>query len=848
MTVSTELSHEEYVGNGVTTDFNFRFRIFESKHLIVVVADSEGNETTLKNGTDYIIVGAGSYHGGKVVLNKPLPQSWKILLERDLPVVQETDLRNQGKFFAEVHEDAFDYLTMLIQKALGTFSLSLRKPTYLSNYYDAKGNRIANLAPPKLGSDSANKDYVDNSIKDIDSKTLRVKDKSINTLPNTEQRANKILAFDDNGQPITVLPESGSASDVLLELAKPDGVDWIGGAVKQKELSSEKGACLVGINEHETLFDRLKQTFNAASYGLKSENGAEENTISLQKLSQDVMKSGGGIVFIPAGEYYIGIQHRNTPADYDPSVVRAYGVEFNLNLQNLTGDLIIIGYGAKFKLADGLRFGAFNPETGEPRAYSPTSNDYSTRADVGFIFNIVENPQSNIVIKGVSFDGNMSNLILGGQWGDVGRQCDGYGIRVRNYKSLYIESVTIDKMPLDGLYTGDGWFASQFKRPKSTILNAVKIKGCGRDNWSITGNGLYHAIGCDISEASTYEINSNPSAGINIETEAGRVYQVIFDNCAIYNNMDANILTTSKSVEGVRANNCLIYHDDDYLLTTKNNGVWMRGSIVDLYGCTIRNSKILNQASSPGINFDLFKLPVIDSCYITNKGISGIESSNPVPLINSVDHMIEIKNSVIDILNPLVGIQYIQISNGASISNSKILINGEIKDRPAFSSIIGYIRDSRILNSSIINLTKDTVRTYIFDFSRVIETTGTLFKFGKISGFNLTKNHSKMERIYLSANYSNIPTYHRFFIGQEVVFLDSVKTVSKSGVNDDYSISSIVINGVFSDSSGKFKVGDILLFNDSNATTVISVSGNSISTSSTTSGTYTIKFQRVEFQ
>ncbi|MCY9778529.1 hypothetical protein [Proteus mirabilis] len=227
MTVSTELSHEEYVGNGVTTDFDFRFRIFEGKHLIVVVADIEGNETTLKNGTDYTIVGAGSYHGGKVVLNKPLAQDWKILLERDLPVVQETDLRNQGKFFAEVHEDAFDYLTMLIQKALGTFSLSLRKPTYLSNYYDAKGNRIANVAPPKLGTDVVNKDYVDNSIKDIDSKTLRVKDKPINALPNTEQRANKILAFDDNGQPITVLPESGSASDVLIELAKPSGASNI---------------------------------------------------------------------------------------------------------------------------------------------------------------------------------------------------------------------------------------------------------------------------------------------------------------------------------------------------------------------------------------------------------------------------------------------------------------------------------------------------------------------------------------------------------------------------------------------------------------------------------------------
>lgn len=238
MTVSTELSHEEYVGNGVTTDFDFRFRIFESKHLIVVVADSEGNETTLKNGTDYTIVGAGSYHGGKVVLNKPLARGWTILLERDLPVVQETDLRNQGKFFAEVHEDAFDYLTMLIQKALGTFSLSLRKPTYLSNYYDAKGNRIANLAPPKFGSDSANKDYVDNSIKYIDSKTLRVNDKAIPALPNTDERAGKVLTFDENGNPIVISPASGSAVDVLNQLGNSSGSSLIG--YKYNSLNSIK--------------------------------------------------------------------------------------------------------------------------------------------------------------------------------------------------------------------------------------------------------------------------------------------------------------------------------------------------------------------------------------------------------------------------------------------------------------------------------------------------------------------------------------------------------------------------------------------------------------------------------
>ncbi|HCT5876434.1 TPA: hypothetical protein OT182_003254 [Proteus mirabilis] len=107
---------------------------------------------------------------------------------------------------------------MLIQKALGTFSLSLRKPTYLSNYYDAKGNRIANLAPPKVGTDAANKEYVDNSIKYIDNKTLRVKDKAIPALPSAEQRRNKQLGFDNEGYPQLLDPaETGSLGYVLVD-------------------------------------------------------------------------------------------------------------------------------------------------------------------------------------------------------------------------------------------------------------------------------------------------------------------------------------------------------------------------------------------------------------------------------------------------------------------------------------------------------------------------------------------------------------------------------------------------------------------------------------------------------
>lgn len=148
MTVSTEVDHNEYTGNGVTTTFPYTFRIFQKSDLVVQVVDLNENITELILDTDYIVTGAGGYNGGNIILSKELVSGYQISISRELPVTQETDLRNQGKFFAEVHEDAFDKLTMLIQQVRSWFSLALRKPSFVANYYDALNNYIRNLRDP----------------------------------------------------------------------------------------------------------------------------------------------------------------------------------------------------------------------------------------------------------------------------------------------------------------------------------------------------------------------------------------------------------------------------------------------------------------------------------------------------------------------------------------------------------------------------------------------------------------------------------------------------------------------------------------------------------------------------
>ncbi len=173
MTVSTEVDHNDYIGNGVTTSFPYTFRIFKKSDLVVQVVDLNENITELILDTDYTVTGAGGYTGGNVILSTALANGYQISITRELPLTQETDLRNQGKFFAEVHENAFDKLTMLIQQGISLAKLALRRPNSMSGYYDAKNFRISNLQDPVHGDDAVTAEWVEKYVNREEDGTLR---------------------------------------------------------------------------------------------------------------------------------------------------------------------------------------------------------------------------------------------------------------------------------------------------------------------------------------------------------------------------------------------------------------------------------------------------------------------------------------------------------------------------------------------------------------------------------------------------------------------------------------------------------------------------------------------------
>ncbi|WP_119169056.1 glycine-rich domain-containing protein [Algihabitans albus] len=117
MTVPTETARSgPYVGNGATDTFTYEFRIQQDADLLVTQLDQAGRETALTLGVDYSVTGVDRPEGGDVILVAPLPSGVRLVITRDVPATQEVDLENQGAFFAETIERAFDKLTMLAQQ------------------------------------------------------------------------------------------------------------------------------------------------------------------------------------------------------------------------------------------------------------------------------------------------------------------------------------------------------------------------------------------------------------------------------------------------------------------------------------------------------------------------------------------------------------------------------------------------------------------------------------------------------------------------------------------------------------------------------------------------------------
>ena len=182
MTIDNDVNKITRPGNGVATVFSFEPMVLFSNtdgtaQAVVVITDGNGIETPVLEGVGpnefAITITGGKYPGtGSVIYPAdqitPIDSNSKITIKSVVPLTQKTALDNQGGYFAEVQETAFD-----------------------------RGVKISQQQQEEL--DRVVKAALSDDVVDL-------------TLPTVEQRRNQLFGFDDNGEPVAAANGGGVVS------------------------------------------------------------------------------------------------------------------------------------------------------------------------------------------------------------------------------------------------------------------------------------------------------------------------------------------------------------------------------------------------------------------------------------------------------------------------------------------------------------------------------------------------------------------------------------------------------------------------------------------------------------
>lgn len=144
MTVVSTNRINTYPGAGSAGPYPYTFFVFENAHLDVFATNAAGVITPFIEGVDYTMVGAQNIGGGSVTLTNPLAPTNTLTLQRLVPILQLTSLRNQGRFYPEVHEDTYDYSRMVDQQLSDMLTAASAIIETLSGNVDALSATSAN--------------------------------------------------------------------------------------------------------------------------------------------------------------------------------------------------------------------------------------------------------------------------------------------------------------------------------------------------------------------------------------------------------------------------------------------------------------------------------------------------------------------------------------------------------------------------------------------------------------------------------------------------------------------------------------------------------------------------------
>ncbi len=299
------------------------------------------------------------------------------------------------------------------------------------------------------------------------------------------------------------------------------------------------------------------------SFGAKG-NGKTNDHESFKKAAVYFNRRGGnGKLIISPGTYIVGKQIFTG----GKGGLYAYQGENVLHLYNIKNFKIQGSSKSILKYADRFKFGAFDPATGKPYEHGKNLFIIPTYAASVGICLLLENC-FNVSIIDLTLDGNNNNLMLGGFFGDVGRQLAHYGIYIKNSRNIVVNKINAHHFGLDGICVAN----ITSKQNDDITLTNSKFAYNARQGLSWIGGNSLFSDNCKFNHTGKAKFFSPPAAGVDIEAEVGPIQNGLFKNCEFVNNTGVGMLAEAGDSRDCIFKNCTFWGVSNWSLWVTKPG------------------------------------------------------------------------------------------------------------------------------------------------------------------------------------------------------------------------------------------------------------------------------------
>ena len=331
------------------------------------------------------------------------------------------------------------------------------------------------------------------------------------------------------------------------------------------------------INKSIPLSDRfpLKKIIHITDFGAIG-NGITNSTEAFQKAASYLQANGGTLIIDP-GTYILGKQRFSESY----SAGSSYFAEPILSIIGGQKPIIISGYNAILKAADGLKYGSFNPVTAEKDSIRKEGNPSSYYASAFTFINVVS--CLSVTIMGITLDGNSGKMNIGPAFGPEGIQLSALGIGLYGNRNAVVTDCYIHHCALDGIIVAWPGLKDSDPTYPHTISN-VKAEYNGRQGLSWVGGNNLTVINSEFSSTGKglnngVPVVSKPSAGIDIEIENSIIKNGRFINCLVYDNSGPGIISIGHDTYNINFSKCTF-------IGTTNSAAYPKSQNFSFDSCT----------------------------------------------------------------------------------------------------------------------------------------------------------------------------------------------------------------------------------------------------------------------